>query len=129
MSRPQSKHVRVNPNNPSAAAECDLCGRWYNLVDLKFNMEWSGTHIYNTGSLRCRECLDVPQEQWRTIVLPPDPPPVLNARVPNFDYEEQTTRITQFAGPNAPPYGAGPQMLRCTQTGEQARVLQYLTSS
>ena len=24
----------------------------------------------------------------RTIILPPDPPPILNARVPNFEYEE-----------------------------------------
>jgi len=32
--------------------------------------------------------MDVPQEQLRTIILPPDPPPILNARPPNFAYEE-----------------------------------------
>ena len=90
MSRPQSKHVKVNAQDPSAAAQCDRCGRWYNMTNLVFQMEWSGTHLYRTGALVCTSgrCLDVPQEQLRTIILPPDPPPVLNARVPNFEYEE-----------------------------------------
>ena len=60
--------------------------------------------------------------------------PVLNARVPNFAYEEQTPRIVQFAQGTLInteyPYGKnGPALLRATQGGEQARVLQYLTSS
>ena len=45
--------------------------------------------MYNTGSLVCFDrCYDIPQEQLRTIILPPDPPPVINSRVPNFTYEE-----------------------------------------
>lgn len=131
MSRPQSKYVRVDPQNPEGAGVCDRCGRWFNLRSLTYQYEWSGTHLYNTHILVCteRDCLDVPQEQFRTIILPPDPPPLLNARTPNFAYEENTSRITQFAGPMEPPQGAGPQMLRCTQSGEQVRILQYLTSS
>ena len=129
MSRPQSNHVRVDPSNPSGAGQCDRCGRWWNHENLEWQFQWSGTHLYNVRVLVCRECLDVPQEQLRTIILPPDPPPLLNARVPNFAYEEMTPRITQFAGPKEPPWGAGPQTIRCTQGGEQARVLQYLTSS
>jgi hypothetical protein len=130
MSRPQSRYTRVRPSDPEAAAQCDRCGRWFNLRSLNFQYEWAGTHLYNTGALVCTEggCLDVPQEQLRTIILPPDPPPVINARVPNFAYEEQTVRITQYAGPNEPPWGAGPQMIRCLQNGETARILQYSTS-
>jgi ribosomal protein L40E len=129
MSRPQSKYVRVNANSPEAAGQCDRCGHWYQQRSLEWQFEWSGTHIYNTHVLVCRKCLDIPQEQFRTIVLPPDPPPIINARPPNFAYEEQTVRIVQFAGPNEPPWGAGPQTLRCLQDGETPRILQYLTSS
>lgn len=89
MSRPQSKYVRVNPSDPEAAAVCDRCSRWRNRTDLVFQMQWAGTHLYSTGSLVCKEfCFDTPNEQFRTIILPPDPPPVINSRVPNFEYEE-----------------------------------------
>ena len=130
MSRPQSKYVRVNPTDPEGASQCDRCGRWFNLRDLVWQDAWSGTHLYNTGVLVCTtgDCYDIPQEQLRTIILPPDPPPLLNARVPNFAYEEMTPIIAQFAGAQ-PPWGAGPEMILCDQSGEIAFVLQYLTSS
>lgn len=130
MSRPQARHVRVDPTNPEAAGECSRCGRWFNLRELTWQMQWAGPRLFNTGLLVCisGNCLDVPQEQLRTIVIPPDPMPVMNARVPNFAYEEQTIRIVQFAGAQ-PPWGAGPQLIRATETGEESRVLQYSTSS
>ena len=127
---PHGKYTRVDPQNPEHFAQCDRCGFWRNGSDLVWQMQWSGTHLFNQRILVCTDrCYDTPQEQLRTILIPSDPPPVLNARVPNFAYEEQTDRITQFAGPKEPPWGAGPQTIRCTQGGEQARVLQYLTSS
>lgn len=127
--RPHGKYARVNAQNPEAFAQCDRCGFWRNRSDLVWQAEWGGVRLYNTGVLLCFDrCFDIPQEQLRTIILPPDPVPVLDARVPNFEYEEQTARIIQFAGAQ-PPYGAGPQIVRATQSGEQARVLQYLTSS
>lgn len=129
MSRPQSKHVRVDATFPSAAAVCDLCGRWYNLRDLAFDFEWGGNKLYNTGSLRCCECIDIPQEQFRTIILAPDPPPLPNVRVPYFDYEEQTVLIAQTADPFGPPWAAGPQLILCDQTGEIPLLMQYLTQS
>lgn len=129
MSRPQSKYVRVDPTNPEAAGQCDRCSRWYSLVDLQWQMEWAGSRLYNTGSLVCDDCLDIPNEQLRTIILPPDPLPVQNARVPNFAYSEQTVRITEYNSPKNPPWGAGPQMIRCLQNGEIPRILQYTTSS
>lgn len=73
--------------------------------------------------------MDVPNEQLRSLVLEPDPVPVLNARVPNFAYEEQTVMIAQYGGPDEPPWGAGPQLILCDQTGELPLILQYLTSS
>ncbi len=128
MSRRQAKHVNVDSSNPQAAAVCDLCGRWYQLVDLQWNYQWAGTSLFNTRSLRCCECLDRPNEQLRSIVLPPDPYPVLNARVPDFAYEEYTIMIAQNGDPTGPPWAAGPQLILCDQTGELALVLQYDTS-
>jgi len=138
MGRPQSRYTRVNPTNPEGAGQCDRCGRWFNLRSLQWQYEWSGTHLYNKRILVCTEggCLDVPQEQLRTIILPPDPPPLVNARVPDFYYEEQTVRIVQFADPTLaqPPWGDGPQLTRCLQFAGQnsnspiTREIQYLTS-
>jgi hypothetical protein len=126
--RPHGK-ARVNPNSPDAFGECDLCGRLWNLIDLQWNYQWGGNKLYNTRSLRCRECLDVPQEQLRTIILPPDPMPVLNARITNFAYEEQTPIIMQFAGPRNPPWGAGPALIMADQSGEVALTLQYVAGT
>jgi hypothetical protein len=129
MSRPHGKYAKVNAQNPEAFAQCDRCGFWRNHNDLVEQDEWAGTHLYSISVFVCKErCYDIPQEQFRTIILPPDPPPVLNARVPDFEYEEQTPRVTQYAM-KAPPWGAGPGMLRCLQNGETVRILQYTTSS
>lgn len=137
MSRRQSTYVKVDAGNPIGAAQCDRCSLWYNRNELAFQYQWAGSKLYNTGDLVCiRSCLDVPQEQLRVILIPPDPPPVLNARVPNFAYEEQTVLIAQSAiggrqpTPNAqPPWGAGPQLILCDQSGEVPLIAQYLTSS
>lgn len=126
--RRQSKYVRVDPQDPQGAGQCDLCGRWYQLRELSDQVEWAGTHLYSFQSLRCKDCYDVPQEQLRTIILPPDPPPLLNARVPDFDYEEQTCIAFQFGGPNNPPWGAGPFVLMVDQTGSVPFIFQYLTT-
>src|SRR6516225_7197108 len=115
--RPHGR-ARVDPDNPEGFGQCDRCGFWFNLRDLQWQHEWAGVQLYNKRILVCtaNNCLDVPQEQLRTIILPPDPPPLLNARVPDYAYEEQTVRITQ-AGPKKgggnPPWGSGPQLIRC----------------
>lgn len=85
-----SGRARTDPRNPSAFGVCDLCGMWYNLRTLQYQYAWAGTNLINTQSLRCSRCLDVPNEQFRTIVIPPDPLPVLNARTENFAVDEAT---------------------------------------
>lgn len=132
MADPLPKFAAVDASNPEAWAQCDRCGFWYNRSDLGWQYEWGGMQLYNTGVLLCltgNRCYDIPQEQLRTIILPPDPPPIVNARVPNFDYEEQTPIIYQYAGVKLPPWGAGPQQQMCNQQGTAVLVLQYLTSS
>jgi len=130
MADPLPKYARVDPQNPEAFIQCERCGFWYNRSKLVWQYEWAGMGLYSKGVLVCYErCYDTPQEQLRTIILPPDPPPIINARVPDFDYEEQTVIIFQFADQKGPPWAAGPQMIMSDQTGSVALVLQYLTSS
>ena len=128
MSRPQSKYVRVDPKDPFAAGECSRCGRWFQQRELQWQFAWGGSKLFNTGLLVCTtgDCLDIPNEQLRSLVLPPDPLPILNARVPNYAYEEQTVRIVEYNSPDNPPWGAGPQLIRCLEDGETTRILQYI---
>lgn len=80
--------ARVSSSDPQAFGCCDRCGIWYNLVDLQWQYEWAGTQLYNKFLLFCATCIDTPQEQLRTIVLPPDPAPLQNARVEAFADDE-----------------------------------------
>lgn len=99
--RPHGKYANVNPANPEALAVCDRCSFWYNRSKLRMQNTWAGTHLYSTGFLVCDRCYDVPNEQLRTIILPPDPPPVINARPENFTVDEagpvQTTLTANTA--------------------------------
>lgn len=75
--------ARVDPTAPSAFAICDDCGMEWLRSELYAERQWYGTRIQDTGFLVCSQCLDVPQEQLRTIILPPDPIPVSQPR-PDF---------------------------------------------
>jgi hypothetical protein len=97
--------AKLDINNPSAQSECDRCGFWYNLDQLHRQFEWRGAALADTGLLVCsgsgtKECLDVPFEQNRTLILPPDPVPRVNAR-PSHDITP-AWEIGQFAGPTTP---------------------------
>jgi hypothetical protein len=104
MPDPQPRYARVRPSNPEAWAVCDRCGFWFQSKDLAFQYEWAGVHLYNTGALVCtvgNRCYDKPFEQLRTIILPPDPEPIMNSRVPNLAAAEngppQTTLSSDVA--------------------------------
>lgn len=80
--RPHGR-AHIDASNPRALGVCDFCGFLYNLQDLRWQFEWIGPRLTNQRMLVCRTCNDKPQEQLRTIVLPPDPIPVFNARPEN----------------------------------------------
>lgn len=86
----------IDGSDPRAQGRCDRCGFWYNLRDLKWQMQWSGTQVINTGLLVCPDrCLDDLQPQQKAIILPPDPLPVLNARPEPFGYDETDWLTTE----------------------------------
>src|SRR5882762_4893552 len=77
--RPHGR-ASISMRQPRALAVCDRCGFLYNHTSLQWQHEWRGPRLQNLHILVCQPCLDTPQEQLRTIVLPPDPTTIANAR-------------------------------------------------
>lgn len=65
---------------PRAHAVCDRCGGRYNHDVLKTQPYWAGPQLQTKNILVCPTCWDVPQENIRTIMIPPDPIPIDNPR-------------------------------------------------
>jgi len=59
---------------------------------MQWQFEWRGNRLVNTKILVFEDQLDTPQRQLGTIILPPDPPSILNARVEQYFIDEQTQR-------------------------------------
>jgi hypothetical protein len=118
--------ARTSQSRPQAHAICDRCGGRFNLVDLSWQFDWRGTAIQNLRILVCSECYDQPQAQLRSIVLPIDPEPLLNARPELYAINETDNRrlegqtVDFFTGIPIP----NPN-LRVTEQG-QARTTQPL---
>lgn len=76
--------ARVSTRNPQAFAICDRCGFLYNHVDLKWQFDFAGASLINKRILVCNDCNDTPQNQLRSIVVPADPTPIMNARIQDY---------------------------------------------
>ena len=92
--RPHGR-AKVSSRNPRAFALCDNCEFLYNHDALGWQYEWAGSQIQNLKRLVCRRCMDIPQQQLRSIILPADPVPIFNARPPNYNAMEVDFRTTQ----------------------------------
>lgn len=76
--------AHIDPAAPRALAICDRCGFTFNHYMLDWQYQWQGPRLQNQRILVCSTCMDKPQEQLRTIVLPADPIPIQNPRTENF---------------------------------------------
>lgn len=94
--RPHGKHVSIDASNPQAVAICDYSGFVHMHKNLVPQMEWRGDELAWTGFLVGRDYVDVPNEQARPPILPPDPIPVSDART------QQPTIVTWTIGNNVP---------------------------
>lgn len=63
---------------------CDRCGFVYNRDNLRWQYDWAGLKEFSKGILVCPTCMDIPQSQLKTLVLPADPVPILNPRPGEF---------------------------------------------
>lgn len=102
-----SGRARVSARSPSSLAICDRCGFTYNRPDLAYQMQWQGMQLQNLNLLVCKVCLDVPQVQLKTIILPPDPVPVDDPRperyaamVPSYLTTEDGSHMVTMSGDN-----------------------------
>lgn len=94
------------------------CGFVVNLFKLTDQQEWRGSGVMPTGLWVCEPCTDTPQRQLGTLILPPDPPGLLNALPEPYAIDEYWPRLLQ---------GGQPRYLQGVQPGGQnPRVLQYL---
>ena len=91
--------ARVSARAPSCHGICDDCGFRYLRSQLRPKQQWAGVKLQTFNILVCKKCWDVPQQQLRTIIIPPDPRPVLNPR-PEFDAVEVPSYMSTLDGFN-----------------------------
>src|SRR5206468_3783848 len=74
--RPHGR-AQISARSPRALGICQRCSFTYNLDQLLWQWDWQqGPRLKNLRIKVCPTCMDVPQENGRTIVLPPDPVPI-----------------------------------------------------
>lgn len=80
MRQAHSGRARISLRRPRALGECDRCGFWHNRASMLRQFQYAGNGLIDTGLVVGRDCLDVPQSQYRTPILPADPVPIYNPR-------------------------------------------------
>lgn len=67
-----------------------------NHQNLRWQFQWRGSQLVNTRVLVWEDEYDEPQRQLGTVIMPPDPPPIMNARPEQYDIDENpvSTRYT-----------------------------------
>jgi hypothetical protein len=100
----------INPSAPEAVGICDRCGKLFDLRALRFQFDWAGTGMINKQLRVCGQCYDLPQEQLRTIILPPDPPPVWQPRIEPYLVDEMNDYTLRAAGMGVPMFRAAGSM-------------------
>jgi hypothetical protein len=108
--RRRPRRAEVDPTAPSAWGTSDRSGFIGNHSDMQWQYEWRGFDLINQNILVHEDELDEPQRQLGSIIIPPDPPSILNARPERYSIEETPVsirvtmdgelRITQLAGAN-----------------------------
>lgn len=67
--------------------------------DLIEQVEWRGLKVMPTGTLALAPYIDKPQRQLGTIILSPDPVPLVNARPEQYPVDEVWPRLVQRGQP------------------------------
>lgn len=93
--RPHPRYADTDPSFPRAWGTSDRSGFITNLSKMRWQLAWRGNQLYNTRFLVRDWEYDTPQEQLRTLILPPDPPPLFNARPEPYVMDETDYRTTQ----------------------------------
>lgn len=92
--RPHGR-AEVDSSNPRGWATCDRCGLNYNLFKLNYQFQWAGTDLINLRLRVCPTCMDTPSEFLRTVIIPPDPLPLIDPRPEPYVLDEVDYRATE----------------------------------
>ena len=93
--RRHPRRARTDASDPRAWATSDRNGMISNHENLRWQFDWRGQRLVNLRILVSEDELDEPQRQLGTIILPPDPPPIFNARPEQYAIDEETIRYQQ----------------------------------
>ena len=85
----------MDPTSPKGWATCDRCGCNTNLYRLQYQYQWAGFDLINLRLRVCPTCMDVPSQQLRTIIIPPDPVPLIDPRPEPYAFDEVDYRVTE----------------------------------
>ena len=86
--RPHPRRARTDPQSPRAWATSDRNGMIGNHQNLCWQYQWTGSGLINTRVLVHEDELDIPQRQLGVVIIPPDPPPIMNARPEQYAIDE-----------------------------------------
>lgn len=94
--RPHPRRAGTDPNAPRAWGTSDRNGHIGNLADMQWQWDWAGPQLVNKGLVVHADELDEPQRQLGSVILPPDPEPIMNARPEPYLIDEVpvSTRAT-----------------------------------
>ena len=96
----QTGRASVSLRSPETHAICDRCGFRYLHSQLRWQVQWSGAKLQNLRMLVCTQtCFDCPQPALKTIIIPPDPVPVLNPRP-----EQYAVTVPSFVATETPSF-------------------------
>lgn len=111
--RPHPRRARTDPTHPQAWGTCDRSGFIDNQKNLQWQFEWQGTKLVNQRVLVTPDMYDKPNRQLGTIILPPDPVSIVNARPEQYPIDELWPMMQEY-GDNV---GAMPFYLEVTTMG------------
>ncbi len=67
---------------------------------MEWQYDWAGTQLINKRILCVPDEIDKPQRQLGTIILPPDPPSIINARPEPYFIDEPIPPLYTFLSAN-----------------------------
>ena len=108
--RRNPRRARTDTSSPRAWGTSDRNGMISNHEDMVWQFDWAGSRLVNKRVLVSHDELDVPQRQLGTIILPPDPPAIMNARPEQYAIDEYpvSTRYTADGRVRVVQYGPYP---------------------
>jgi hypothetical protein len=116
--RPHPRRARTDATYPEAWGTDDKSGFVGNQADLCFQYEWQGTKLVNKRILCFQDQLDIPNRQLGTIILPPDPASIVNARPEPYPIDEVWPRMMEIETNVGGITNALPRYLERSTTGQ-----------